>query len=172
LQEQLARAQHKSQQQKVPPVTDLENRFAYHPATDVTGPLHTQVRELSLEFAKALGELLPDGREKYLVLTKVEEAMFWANAAIARSSGATPAAPERPVSAPQKAGEPEEDDEDKPAARRRRGRPRDESKTFAYLEDEDGNLTRRGRGRIPAGSKVVHLTRAEIEEKGLELEGE
>jgi hypothetical protein len=56
--------------------------------------------------------------------------------------------------------------------RRRRGRPRDESKTFAFLVDDEGNYSRRGRGRIPAGQTVVHLTRAEIEEKGLELDGE
>ncbi|RZU35948.1 hypothetical protein EV284_3431 [Streptomyces sp. BK022] len=66
----------------------------------------------------------------------------------------------------------QEDEESEQPARRRRGRPRDESKTFAFLVDEDGNYTRRGRGRIPAGQKVVHLTRAEIEEKGLELDGE
>jgi hypothetical protein len=65
-----------------------------------------------------------------------------------------------------------EEEQEEPSGRRRRGRPRDESKTFAFLEDEDGNLTKRGRGRVPAGSKIVQLTRAEIEEKGLELDGE
>lgn len=67
------------------------------------------------------------------------------------------------------------EDEDKDAEtgpRRRRGRPRDESKTFAFLVDDEGNYSRRGRGRIPAGQTVVQLTRAEIEEKGLELDSE
>jgi hypothetical protein len=63
----------------------------------------------------------------------------------------------------------EQESGDKP---RRRGRPRDESKTFAFLVDDKGNYSRRGRGRIPAGQKVVHLTRAEIEEKGLDFDTE
>jgi hypothetical protein len=76
--------------------------------------------------------------------------------------------PKQGVSTPQKA----EEEQEESSGRRRRGRPRDESKTFAFLVDEEGNYSRRGRGRIPAGQKVVQLTRAEIEEKGLELDGE
>lgn len=74
------------------------------------------------------------------------------------------------LAAQQEDEEPEEAPEEQEAPRRRRGRPRDESKTYAYLEDEDGNLTRRGRGRIPAGQKVVHLTRQEIEARGLDVD--
>jgi hypothetical protein len=66
----------------------------------------------------------------------------------------------------------DEEEQEEPTGRRRRGRPRDESKTFAFLVDEKGNYSRRGRGRIPAGQKVVQLTRAEIEEKGLDIDGE
>jgi hypothetical protein len=75
-------------------------------------------------------------------------------------------------SASEKAEEPEAEEKGEEAPRRRRGRPRDEEKTFDFLEDEEGNLTRRGRGRIPRGQKVVKLTRAEIEERGLELDSE
>ena len=63
---------------------DLHNRFDFHPATDVTGPLHAEVRDRCYALALSLVDLLPEGREQALVLTKIEEAMMWANAAIAR----------------------------------------------------------------------------------------
>ncbi|MGH3375967.1 MAG: DUF7681 family protein [Actinoallomurus sp.] len=34
--------------------------------------------------ADALNEVLPEGREKSLAITNLEQAMFWANAAVAR----------------------------------------------------------------------------------------
>jgi hypothetical protein len=69
---------------KNPEVADVENRFAFHPATETTGPKHDAVRATLLRVAKQMQRDLPDGREKSLVLTKLEETMFWANAAIAR----------------------------------------------------------------------------------------
>lgn len=61
------------------------NDFAFHPATDVTRPMHEQVRSEFLELAQALADRLPEGRELSLCITNLEEAMFWANAAIARN---------------------------------------------------------------------------------------
>lgn len=64
---------------------DIENRFSFHPANnDVTKAKHEQVRELHKSVAHQLDELLPLSREKSLAITNLEQAMFWANAAIAR----------------------------------------------------------------------------------------
>lgn len=64
---------------------DLENRFKYHPPKDdVIRRQHETIRNTCHALAKLLDGALPDGREKALAITKIEEAMFWANAAIAR----------------------------------------------------------------------------------------
>lgn len=66
---------------------DLENRFGFHPATPENGhgQQHDNIRAQFLAFAVHMSNVLPDGREQSLVITKLEEAMFWANAAIARN---------------------------------------------------------------------------------------
>ena len=46
---------------------------------------HQKVRETLYEAASTLNLMLPNGREKSLAITKLEEAMFFANAAIARN---------------------------------------------------------------------------------------
>ena len=66
---------------------DLQNRFTYHPPlTDERRSAHENVRDECQALAEFMNEVLPEGREKSLVLTKIEETMFWANAAIARQS--------------------------------------------------------------------------------------
>lgn len=66
---------------------DLENRFSFHPAMDIdTKQKHSAVRNLCFDLAEALNEFLPESREKSLAITKLEEVMFWGNAAIARHS--------------------------------------------------------------------------------------
>lgn len=65
---------------------DLENRFDYHqPRDDETKRRHEQVRAVCLGAALDIDGLLPEGREKSLAVTKLEEAMMWANAGIARA---------------------------------------------------------------------------------------
>lgn len=62
-----------------------ENDFMFHPADEVTGRVHDSIRTECHRTAAFLIDLCPVGRELSLALTKLEEAMFWANAAIARS---------------------------------------------------------------------------------------
>jgi len=65
-------------------IADLENRFAYHPADAPTGEQHDHVRQICLSAALDFNDRVPEGREKSLAITRLEEAMMWANAAIAR----------------------------------------------------------------------------------------
>jgi hypothetical protein len=65
-------------------VSELENRFSYHAPSDEKIVKHSQVRATLQAVAEGFEEFLPDSREKSLALTKLEEAMFWANASIAR----------------------------------------------------------------------------------------
>jgi len=69
----------------------LENRFAYHkPPNEAVASLHQAVRDVCLATALAILRATPPGREQALAITKLEEAMMWANAAIARKPEGAP----------------------------------------------------------------------------------
>jgi hypothetical protein len=68
---------------------DIANRFAFHAATtEEKRDAHTSVRRQCRNLADFINAKLPDGREKSTAITKLEEAMFWANAALARQNDA------------------------------------------------------------------------------------
>lgn len=58
--------------------------FDYHAPDEEAKIRHQAVRDNCRQLAAFFGGLLPEGREKAWAITKLEEAMFWANAAIAR----------------------------------------------------------------------------------------
>lgn len=64
--------------------TELRNRFTYHPPEPSQIAVYQSVRNAGLELARHIDESAPDSREKSLAITKIEEAVMWANAAIAR----------------------------------------------------------------------------------------
>lgn len=65
---------------------EIQHRFKFHPAdTEHRQKRHETVRSLCLYLAENLNGLLPEGREKSLAITHLEETMMWANAAIARA---------------------------------------------------------------------------------------
>jgi hypothetical protein len=65
---------------------EIHRRFTYYPPSperaDATRSGY--VRNSIGSAASELADLLPEGREKSLAITALEEAMFWSNAAIAR----------------------------------------------------------------------------------------
>ncbi len=64
---------------------DLESRFTYHKPKDGQPAIYQDIRDTAKAFAYKIDEFVPSGREKSLALTKLEEAVMWANAGIARS---------------------------------------------------------------------------------------
>lgn len=66
-------------------MTDLRNRFDYHRPDAEKVKAHEAVRGACFHLALQFFDDLPEGREKASAITKIEEAMFWANAAIARN---------------------------------------------------------------------------------------
>jgi len=64
---------------------DIQHRFAYHaPKDEETKDAHALIRQRCGELAITINTLCTDDREKSLAITKLEEAMMWANASIAR----------------------------------------------------------------------------------------
>ena len=63
---------------------ELATRFRYHPPSNAaTVANHERVRLAAALFASAIVQIAPAGRHRSLSLTAIEEAMHWANAAIA-----------------------------------------------------------------------------------------
>lgn len=63
---------------------EFNKRFTYHPPKQNAIDYFDSIRSLGSEFATFVNENCPEGREANLALTKIEEAIMWANASIAR----------------------------------------------------------------------------------------
>lgn len=64
---------------------ELDRRFDHHVPNATELRRHEDVRTAAKSLAEWIDRLCPESREKSLAVTKLEEAMFWANAAIARN---------------------------------------------------------------------------------------
>jgi hypothetical protein len=62
---------------------DIVHKFEYKRPSPENVIAHEDVRKAVIDLAVELNSKLPEGREKALVITKLQETMFWANAAIA-----------------------------------------------------------------------------------------
>jgi hypothetical protein len=64
---------------------ELKHRHYYHTPTDAARKLHETVNTLTYAVAADMERMLPEGREKSIVHTKLEEVRMWANASIAHN---------------------------------------------------------------------------------------
>ena len=62
----------------------LERIFTYHAPKEDQPQRYHKIRSLAHYLAIDILENCPDSRERSLAITKIEEAVFWANASIAR----------------------------------------------------------------------------------------
>lgn len=63
----------------------IENRFTYHKPVEDQVERYARIRDYAKHFAYLLDKYCPDSYELSLAMTKLEEAVMWANAAIARN---------------------------------------------------------------------------------------
>lgn len=63
---------------------DIEKRFTHHKPKEKDAYKIVAIREDAKYFADMINSFVPEGREKSLAITKLEEVVMWANAGIAR----------------------------------------------------------------------------------------
>lgn len=63
----------------------IANDFTYHAPTPEKQEHYVLLRGMAKELAEVIADLVPEGREQSTALSKLEEAIFWANAGIARN---------------------------------------------------------------------------------------
>jgi hypothetical protein len=64
----------------------IESNFTYHSPKEGQPEKYEAIRKKAKELAYMLKGMVPDSREKSLAMTKLEEAVMWANAGIARNN--------------------------------------------------------------------------------------
>ena len=63
----------------------IENNYIYHAPKEGQPEIYQSLRDKARELAILIQSTVPESREKSLAFTKLEEAVFWANAGIARN---------------------------------------------------------------------------------------
>lgn len=65
---------------------ELNTRFTYHRPHGDQPERYEEIRNGARLYAEIINRLVPESREKALAMTHLEDAVMWANAAIARRS--------------------------------------------------------------------------------------
>lgn len=63
----------------------IEKNFSYHAPKNDQPQRYQSIRDDAKDMAKTIIESCPESRERSLALTNLEQAVMWANAAIARN---------------------------------------------------------------------------------------
>lgn len=64
--------------------SELDKRFTYHAPKGDQSSRYEAIRFMAKGLAAHIDSACPESREKALAMTNLEQAIFWANAAIAR----------------------------------------------------------------------------------------
>lgn len=64
----------------------IDNNFTYHAPHDDQPARYERLRAEAKALATSINDLCPESRERSSAFTKLEEAIMWANASIARNS--------------------------------------------------------------------------------------
>lgn len=75
----------KESQEELMDQEELDKRFTYHAPKGNQVARYTLLRDTAKLLATTIQTECPDSREKSLAITKIEEAVMWANASIARN---------------------------------------------------------------------------------------
>lgn len=65
----------------------IANNYKYHTPNEETKKLYPKISAKGKEFAELIDSNVPPCRELAIAQTKIEEAIMWANAAVARNIG-------------------------------------------------------------------------------------
>jgi len=63
---------------------EIDTRFTYHPPKGDQQDRYVSLRAKAKELAVMILNYTPESREQYIAMTRLDEVVMWANAAIAR----------------------------------------------------------------------------------------
>lgn len=64
---------------------EIERNFTYHAPKNDQPARYVELRDKAKELAYLIDKLCPKSRERSAAMTQLEQAIFWANASIARN---------------------------------------------------------------------------------------
>jgi len=64
---------------------EIERNFTYHAPKNDQPARYVELRDKGKELAYLIDKLCPKSRERSAAMTQLEQAIFWANASIARN---------------------------------------------------------------------------------------